>query len=108
MKLYELKSGQKFKLLNLDEVFTFEKVDGMYARIITPKGEIDFIVMNDGEKSYYQVAYLLADEKVIDREFGAYESVRDNFPKYVLSMDKLDFSRDGIVHKNILDFLLED
>ena len=74
----------------------------------TVKGEIDFIVMNDGEKSYYQVAYLLADEKVIDREFGAYESVRDNFPKYVLSMDKLDFSRDGIVHKNILDFLLED
>jgi hypothetical protein len=74
----------------------------------TVKGEIDFIVMNDGEKSYYQALYLLADEKVIDREFGAYESVRDNFPKYVLSMDKLDFSRDGIVHKNILDFLLED
>lgn len=74
----------------------------------TVKGEIDFIVMNDGEKSYYQALYLLADEKVVDREFGAYESVRDNFPKYVLSMDKLDFSRDGIVHKNILDFLLED
>ena len=74
----------------------------------TVKGEIDFIVMNDGEKSYYQALYLLADEKVIDREFGAYESVKDNFPKYVLSMDKLDFSRDGIVHKNILDFLLED
>ena len=74
----------------------------------TVKGEIDFIVMNDGEKSYYQALYLLADEKVVDREFGAYESVKDNFPKYVLSMDKLDFSRDGIVHKNILDFLLED
>ena len=74
----------------------------------TVKGEIDFIVMNDGEKSYYQALYLLADEKVIDREFGAYESVRDNFPKYVLSMDKLDFSRDGIVHKNILDSLLQD
>ena len=43
MKLYDLKSGQKFKLLNLDEVLTFEKVDGMYARIITQTGEIDFI-----------------------------------------------------------------
>ena len=43
MKLYELKSGQKFKLPNLDEVFTFEKVDGMYARAITPTGELDFI-----------------------------------------------------------------
>lgn len=43
MKLYELKSGQKFKLLNLDEVLTFEKVDGMCARVITPTGELDFI-----------------------------------------------------------------
>ena len=43
MKLYELKSGQKFKLLNLDEVLIFEKVDGMYARVITPTGELDFI-----------------------------------------------------------------
>lgn len=43
MKLYELKSGQKFKLLDLNEVFTFEKVDGMYARIFTPTGELAFI-----------------------------------------------------------------
>ena len=41
MKLYELKSGQKFKLPNLDGVFTFEKVDGMYARVFTENGEID-------------------------------------------------------------------
>lgn len=43
MKLYELKSGQKFKLPNLDEVFTFEKVDGMYARVFTGNDELDFI-----------------------------------------------------------------
>lgn len=43
MKLYELKSGQKFKLTNLDEVFTFRKVDGMYAQIYTQTGELDFI-----------------------------------------------------------------
>jgi len=72
----------------------------------TPKGEIDFIVMDGENRSYFQVAYLLADDKVVEREFGAFDSVNDNFPKYVLSMDKYDFSRDGIKHMNILDFLL--
>ena len=42
------------------------------------------------------------------REFGVYKNIKDNFPKYVLSMDKVDFSRDGVAHKNIIDFLLED
>ncbi len=72
----------------------------------TVKGEIDFIVMDGEKRSYFQVAYLLADPKVIKREFGAFDSVDDNYPKYVLSMDKLDFSRDGIIHMNIIDFLL--
>jgi predicted AAA+ superfamily ATPase len=73
----------------------------------TTKGEIDFIVMDGENRSYYQVAYLLADEKVVNREFGAYDTVVDNYPKYVLSMDRFDFSRDGIKHLNIIDFLLE-
>ena len=55
----------------------------------------------------HQVAYYLYDEKVIEREFGAFANVPDNFPKYVLSFDKMDFSREGIIHKNILEFLLE-
>ncbi|MDD3307285.1 MAG: ATP-binding protein [Acetobacterium sp.] len=74
----------------------------------TPKGEVDFIVMDGNERAYYQVAYLLADESVVSREFGAYESVKDNYPKYVLSLDKFDFSRNGIRHLNIIDFLLEE
>jgi hypothetical protein len=72
----------------------------------TTKGEIDFIVMDGEQRSYYQVAYLLSDDKVVQREFGAFDSVKDNFPKYVLSLDKFDFSRDGIKHVNIIDFLL--
>ena len=72
----------------------------------TVKGEIDFIVMDGEKRSYFQVAYLLADPKVVKREFGAFNSVDDNYPKFVLSMDKLDFSRDGIIHMNIIDFLL--
>lgn len=73
----------------------------------TPKGEIDFVAIKDGKKEYYQVAYLLATEEVIKREFEAFSHVADNYPKYVISMDKFDFSREGIIHKNLADFLME-
>lgn len=71
----------------------------------TAKGEIDFIVMNGEKREYYQVAYLLADDKVIQREFSAFDPINDNYPKFVLSMDRLDFSRNGIKHINIIDFI---
>ena len=73
----------------------------------TKDGEIDFIATKTNEKIYFQVAYLLADDKVIQREFGAFKDVNDNYPKYVLSLDKVDFSKNGIIHKNIIDWLLE-
>ena len=72
------------------------------------KAEIDFIATRFKEKIYIQVAYILADDKVIDREFGAYKGIGDNYPKYVLTMDKFDFSQDGIIHKNVIDWLLEE
>lgn len=74
----------------------------------TRNGEIDFIATKDNKKEYYQVAYYLYDEQVIEREFGAFQSVPDNYPKFVLSFDKMDFSREGIIHKNILTFLMEE
>ena len=70
--------------------------------------EIDFVCEDHGNKLYVQVAYLLASEDTIQREFGVYEHVRDNFPKYVVTLDEFDMSRDGIKHRNIRDFLLED
>ena len=70
-------------------------------------GEIDFMATKSGKKEYFQVAYLLNDEKVVEREFGAYKTINDNYPKYVLSMDKTDFSQNGIIHKNIIDWLLD-
>ena len=70
------------------------------------KAEIDFIATKFEEKIYFQVAYILADEAVIDREFGAYKYVEDNYTKYVLTMDKYDFSQEGIIHKNVIDWLL--
>ena len=70
------------------------------------KAEIDFIATKFEEKIYVQVAYILADEAVVDREFGAYKYVEDNYPKYVLTMDKYNFSQEGIIHKNVIDWLL--
>ena len=72
------------------------------------KAEIDFIVTRFKEIIYIQVAYILADDKVIDREFGAYKGIEYNYPKYVLTMDKFDFLQDGISHKNVIDWLLEE
>lgn len=74
----------------------------------TKNGEIDFIATNDKEKLYFQIAYFLDQPKTIEREFGAYKDVKDNCTKFVLSLDKTDFSRDGIIHKNIIDWLFRE
>lgn len=73
----------------------------------TKDGEVDFIATKTEEKMYFQVAYLLENNKVENREFGAFKEIKDNYPKYVLSLDKADFSKDGIIHKNIIAWLLE-
>ena len=59
------------------------------------------------EKIYVQVAYVLSDDNVIAREFGVYKNIEDNYPKYVISTDTFDMSQNGIIHKNIIDWLLE-
>lgn len=46
--------------------------------------------------------------KTIEREFGVYKKIEDNYPKYIISLDKIDLSKDGIVHLNLIDFLLEE
>ncbi len=72
------------------------------------EGEIDFIALKGAQKEYYQVCYQIGDnEEIKEREFGVYKNVLDNYPKYVLSMDKFNLSQEGIIHKNIIDWLLE-
>ena len=68
--------------------------------------EIDFVCHKRSEKLYIQVAYLLASPETIAREFGVYDHIQDNFPKYVVSLDEFDMSQNGIKHLNIRDFLL--
>ncbi len=70
--------------------------------------EIDFVCEKQGQKLYIQVAYLLATQETVAREFGVYDLVRDHFPKYVISMDEIDMGKNGIRHCNIRDFLLQE
>ena len=69
--------------------------------------EIDFVCTKGNEKNYIQVAYLLASSETIEREFSSLEKINDNYPKYVISMDEFDMSRNGIRHINIIDFLMK-
>ncbi len=100
--------------INFEDTFFLENI--VYNELITRgftvfagktfKGEIDFVAIKNGKKCFIQVAYLLASEETIKREFGAYSKITDASPKYVMSLDKMDLSHDGIVHLNIIDFLL--
>ncbi|SHK99589.1 ATP-binding protein [Anaerotignum lactatifermentans] len=96
--------------LVLENIVYMELVRRGYKVTVGKTGtkEIDFVCEQRGEKLYVQVAYLLADESTVNREFGVYDTIRDNFPKYVVTMDEIDMSRNGIKHRNIRDFLTAD
>ncbi len=74
----------------------------------TKKGEVDFIATKNKEFKYIQVCFHLNSEETIEREFGAYDCINDDYPKYVFSLDKQDFSRRGIKHLNIIDFFMSE
>lgn len=71
------------------------------------KGEIDFVAEKQDRTAYFQVAYLLASEDTVNREFGNLKLIKDNHPKYVISMDKMfgQTNIDGIRHLHLRDFL---
>ena len=93
--------------LILENIVYMELLRRGYAVTVGKAGsrEIDFVCQKQNEKLYVQVCYLLASEETVKREFGVYETIPDNFPKYVVSMDEIDMSRNGIKHRNIRDFL---
>ena len=71
--------------------------------------EVDFVASRNDEMIYLQVTYLLASKEVEDREFKPLEKINDNYPKMVLSMDTIwGTNRNGIVRRNIIDFLLDE
>lgn len=93
----------------LENVVYNELINRNYEVYIgkTKSGEVDFLAKKDGNIKYIQVTYeMKGNDDTIEREFGAYKKVEDNYPKYVISLDKVDLSRDGIIHLNLIDFLL--
>ena len=116
-KYYPVDTGMKNSLgaiVDIDETFSLGGV--IYNELISRgyevfyeklrDGEIDFTLVNGNKKCFIQVSYYMENESTLNREYGAFDKVRDNSPKYVFSLDKKDTSRNGITHINIIDFLL--
>lgn len=72
------------------------------------KGEVDFVATKNKDLKYIQVCYSLSLEETNRREFGAFTGINDSYPRYIISLDEEDYSRDGIKHINIFDFLMND
>ncbi|MBU9908837.1 ATP-binding protein [Prevotella copri] len=73
-------------------------------------GEIDFVCTKPGgERIYVQASYIIADDATREREFGNLRAIKDNYPKYVISMTPLltKNDNDGITHLHLRKFLTE-
>ena len=101
-------------IIELDDTFSLENI--VYNELLSRgyrvkygklrEGEIDFVAMYGKKKCLIQVAYSINEQKAYDREYGAFDNVTDASPKYVITTDKKDTSHNGIIHLNIIDFLL--
>jgi len=116
-KFYSVDTGLRIintNTINYEDTFYLENI--IYNELIsrgydvyvgkTYAGEIDFIATKNGKKCFIQVSYYMKEQSTIEREFGSFNKIKDASPKYVLSLDKVDLSHDGITHLNIEDFLL--
>lgn len=72
------------------------------------KYEVDFVACKNGEYKYIQVALYIDNEETRNREFNALKEIDDNYAKYLITLDKTDYSKDGIKHINIFEFLMND
>ncbi len=71
-------------------------------------GEIDFTVKNrSGEIEYYQVSWEISNAEIQKREFAPLETIKDNYPKFLLTTDSFTQNKAGIIHKNVFEWLLK-
>ena len=73
-------------------------------------GEVDFVTINANDIEYYQVAATTLDENTLRRELSAFERIKDNYPKYLLTLDEVfkNENYQGVIKMNVLDWLLKD
>lgn len=116
-KQYAVDTGFRMintNFVNFENTFFLENVvynelKSLGYEVFTGKiydSEIDFVALRGNKKCFIQVSMYLNSDKTIKREFGAFKSIKDASPKYVMSLDRFDYSRDGIAHINIVDYLL--
>lgn len=74
----------------------------------TKNYEVDFVCRKHKQTIYVQVNYILENDKTIEREFRPFSKIKDHYPKYIITMNQFDRSRDGVKHINLLDFLTND
>ena len=70
--------------------------------------ECDFITRVNDEYRYIQVAMTIMDPKTEEREYKPFSKIRDNYPKYLLTLDPLLQKREGVIHKNMIAFIAAD
>ncbi len=98
----------KFKYIFIDEV---QNVKGFEEVINAYREDGSFSIFITGIKDeyrYIQVAMTIMDEQTENREYAPFTKIRDNYPKYLLTIDTLLQKRDGVIHKNIIDFIAND
>ena len=103
---------------NIDMGYILENI--IYLELLRRKGnvyvgqfdknEIDFVVINSNEIEYYQVALTVLDENTLKRELDAFKNIKDNYPKYLITLDDVmvNTDYDGIKVVNALEWLLEE
>jgi predicted AAA+ superfamily ATPase len=110
--LKHLLVGRRFSDLghNLENIVYLELIRRGFKVYIGKIGdtEIDFVAMKNGNFEYYQVTTTMMDENVQIRELRPLRAIKDNYPKYILSLDKNSINDEGIQHKNLVDWLLDE
>ena len=94
------------KIFNIDNGWTIKLPENWKEE----RDEIDFVIINSNEVEYYQVALTVLDENTLKRELAAFKNIKDNYPKYLITLDDVlsNTDYDGIKVINALDWLLGD
>lgn len=108
-----IKIGRKFEDLGhiIENIVFLELLRRKYEVYVgmLNDGEVDFTVFKNGNIEYYQITLSLMDKNVMERETKSLKNIHDNYPKYILSLDKIgtNINDDGIIHLNLIDWLLK-
>ncbi len=107
-----IKLGRRYEDLGhiIENIVYLELVRRNYEVYIgvMQEGEIDFVALKNGNIEYYQVTLSLMDKLVMERETKSLKAVNDNYPKYILTLDRIGINTniDGIIHINLIDWLM--